>query len=63
MRTTIDLDTQFLDEVVQQAGLRSRREAIEVGLRLLQEQAASDRLADAFGVSRGMAKAAPRRRF
>ena len=61
MRTTVDIDVEMLDEAVVQTGAKSRGAAVDAGVRLLLQQAASLRLVEAFGTAR-RAKAAPRRR-
>ena len=61
MRTTVDIDIDMLEEAVRQTGAKSRGAAIEAGLRLLLQHAASLRLVDAFGTA-PRAKGAPRRR-
>ena len=61
MRTTVDIDLEMLDEAVRQIGAKSRGAAIDAGVRLLLQQAAALRLANAFGAA-PRARAAPRRR-
>ena len=49
MRTNIVIDDALMAEVLQATGLRTKREAVEAGLRLLARRARQASAADLFG--------------
>jgi len=49
MRTTLDIDTELLDEVRRVTGFKTKTEAIEAGLRALLAEVSRTRLAALHG--------------
>lgn len=52
MRTTLDIDPDLLDEVRRVTGIRTKKAAVEEGLRALLDQASRKRLAALHGAVR-----------
>ncbi|MDO8349296.1 MAG: type II toxin-antitoxin system VapB family antitoxin [Planctomycetota bacterium] len=61
MRTTLDIDDELMAKALQAAGIDSKTRVIELGLAMLIQAAARQRLAALHGAV-PKAKASPRRR-
>jgi len=61
MRTTLDLDRQLLDQALAETGAKSKTEVIEMGLRLLLEREARQRLKALAGRLRPLREVSRRR--
>jgi Arc/MetJ family transcription regulator len=49
MRTNIDIDDELMDTALRESGLRTKRAAVEEGLRALIQRERRKKLIDAFG--------------
>ena len=49
MRTNIDIDDELMETALRESGLRTKRAAVEEGLRLLVERHRRNKLIEAFG--------------
>jgi Arc/MetJ family transcription regulator len=49
MRTNIDIDDELMETALRESGLRTKRAAVEEGLRALIERQRRRKLLDAFG--------------
>ena len=62
MRTTMNLDDELIKQVMKDAGVKEKTQAVHIALRNFVEAAAYERLAKLYGAFKGT-KAPPRRRL
>lgn len=61
MRTTLDLDAHLLQQALQETGVKTKTEVVEMGLRALLEREARRRLKALFGEGPRLEKVRRRR--